>query len=478
MKTFLILAVAAGFLTFAPMQVFADVITVNSLDDDGNGLDGDCNFREAIKAANGNIGLDACAEGNGADEIVFAPGLTGTISLLSALPTVTETLIITGPGADLLTIDGGQHESILYFNSATNDHTFSISGLTLTNGRGSDGGGALYAASGETLTVSRCVVTGNFGDGKGHGGGIASESGLLTIEDSTVSDNESVAGGGGIEVYGITSPTAVIRNSTISGNKALNNEDGRGGGIACDDCQLDIVNSTITGNETAVEGGGIANGGTVTLRNVTVTGNTADADGVPNPFDGIDDGGGVHNGTGAVLILKNSILAGNTDTGGEAPDCAGTATSEDFNLIGSTEGCTVTGTTTHNIIGEDPLLVRLGDNGGPTLTMELRADSPALDAGDPSGCIDENGDALVVDQRGFKRPVGSACDIGAFEAGACGDGFADMSKGEECDDGNSEEDDECSNDCTLPTAGETTGGTSGGGTSGDEDSGGGCSLIR
>jgi cysteine-rich repeat protein len=458
----------------APIAARADVITVNTLDDDGDGFDNDCNFREALMAANGNIGLDACDAGLGADEIVFAPGLTGTISLASALPSVTDSLTITGPGADALTIDGGQHDSVFLLDSLTNDQTYSISGLTLTNGRGSDGGGGIYGLSGETVTVTRCVITKNFGDGKGHGGGIASESGFLTIEDSTVSDNESVAGGGGIQVYGIGTPKAVIRNSTVSGNKALNSEDGFGGGIDCSGCQLDIVNSTISGNEAGVSGGGLSNGGTVVLRNVTVTGNTADADGVPNPNDGNDDGGGLFNGGGANIFLKNSIIAGNEDAGGESPDCNGAVSSQDFNLFGATAGCTIAGTTTHNVTGQAALLGLLADNGGPTFTHALLSDSPALDAGDPTGCIDENDDPLTTDQRGFDRPVGSACDIGAFEAGGCGDGIADAARGEECDDGNSVDGDACHNDCTLPDAGGTT---TGGGTSGGSDSGG-CSLIR
>lgn len=62
----------------------------------------------------------------------------------------------------------------------------------------------------------------------------------------------------------------------------------------------------------------------------------------------------------------------------------------------------------------------LGDNGGPTLTHALLATSPAIDAGDPVGCADSQGNPLTVDQRGQPRPAdgdgnGSAvCDIGAY----------------------------------------------------------------
>jgi peptidyl-prolyl cis-trans isomerase SurA len=38
-----------------------------------------------------------------------------------------------------------------------------------------------------------------------------------------------------------------------------------------------------------------------------------------------------------------------------------------------------------------------------------------VDAGDPSGCVDDNGSLLTADQRGTRRPAGGRCDIGAFE---------------------------------------------------------------
>ena len=60
------------------------------------------------------------------------------------------------------------------------------------------------------------------------------------------------------------------------------------------------------------------------------------------------------------------------------------------------------------------MLSPLADNGGPTLTHELQLGSPAIDTGNPAGCLDAAGTALTVDQRGLARPV-NACDIGAYE---------------------------------------------------------------
>jgi hypothetical protein len=66
----------------------------------------------------------------------------------------------------------------------------------------------------------------------------------------------------------------------------------------------------------------------------------------------------------------------------------------------------------------DPLLGPLQSNGGPTQTIPLLAGSPAIDAGNPSGCKDSQGRLLTTDQRGKPRPNkedASGCDMGAYE---------------------------------------------------------------
>ena len=65
-----------------------------------------------------------------------------------------------------------------------------------------------------------------------------------------------------------------------------------------------------------------------------------------------------------------------------------------------------------NLIGEEPLLGPLQDNGGSTLTYALLPGSPAIDRGDPAFVpppdFDQRGD-------GFPRVVNSRLDMGAFE---------------------------------------------------------------
>ena len=105
-------------------------------------------------------------------------------------------------------------------------------------------------------------------------------------------------------------------------------------------------------------------------------------------------------------------MAGNQADSQDSPDVRGELISSGYNLIQSVNGFDVTGDLTGNIIGQDPRLGPLQDNGGPTWTHALLPDSPAIDHGSARG--------LTADQRGFARPIdvpgtAKAGDIGAFE---------------------------------------------------------------
>jgi hypothetical protein len=131
----------------------------------------------------------------------------------------------------------------------------------------------------------------------------------------------------------------------------------------------------------------------------TVAGNTATS------------GGGIDNVSGPALPFRihNSIVALNT---GSVPDCLGAVSSQGYNLeSAATCGFAAAGDSQNT----DPMLAALASNGGPTQTRALLAGSPAIDSADPS-C--PAGGAEAADQRGVTRPIGRACDKGAFEAPA------------------------------------------------------------
>jgi len=174
-----------------------------------------------------------------------------------------------------------------------------------------------------------------------------------------------------------------------------------------------VANSTVSGNSAGNIGGGIANNGGGTIRNSTITNNVADADG-----NGTGDGGGLFRG-GGTFTIENSIIAGNRDLSGQAPDLGGdfAGSTFSFNLIGSTAGATNVTLGAGNRVGVDPGLFPPGNYGGPTQTHALRPDSPALNAGSNALA------AGTTDQRRVARISGGAVDIGAYESA----GFALMS---------------------------------------------------
>ena len=97
--------------------------------------------------------------------------------------------------------------------------------------------------------------------------------------------------------------------------------------------------------------------------------------------------------------MQNSLLASNS--GG---NCSGVILDQGHNLSFAGAGCPAT------FAGGDPNLGPLDDNGGPSRTVSLGVGSAALDKIPPSGAGCQS-----TDQRGVPRPVGSGCDIGAYE---------------------------------------------------------------
>src|SRR5215203_266787 len=88
-----------------------NTITVNSNSDEANNADGKCTLREAIVAANTDTasGVEAgeCGAGSsGGSDTISLGGVTGTITLLSALPAITSEMTLSGPGLSQLSISG------------------------------------------------------------------------------------------------------------------------------------------------------------------------------------------------------------------------------------------------------------------------------------------------------------------------------------------------------------------------------------
>jgi CSLREA domain-containing protein len=390
-----VVAVTAVFI--AP--VHATDITVTTTDDEVNS-DGDCSLREAVIAANGDTAVDACPAGNGADTIILPAGefifsLAGTSEngALTGDLDILDDLTIIGAGANDTYIDANGLDRVFELLASSQVR---LVRLTARGGNsGNTAGGNTRLTDGTTLTLEFVRISDTAVDTEAAIYAITGST--LNMYTSRIENNLS----GGLYVQ----PEAVITayNSSISGNI---NADGSGGGVNSSGI-VTLVNSTLSGNSVGFVGGAIISSGTLNLYNVTIAQNTAGTSGISGSSGGISVLGGT-------AVLRNSIVADNVlETSGIVPDCLGTIISEGYNLIENTAGCTITGDTTTNILGLDPMLDILGGNGGGTFTQPLLAGSPAINAGNPGGCRDGNDNLLTTDQRAYRR--NGTCDIGAYE---------------------------------------------------------------
>jgi CSLREA domain-containing protein len=258
---------------------------------------------------------------------------------------------------------------------------------TIAPGAAGDGG-AIRSDGGGTATLVNVTVSGNVA---AHGGGLLNLDATMTIISSTLRYNTARNGNGGAIDNRRESgaPTLIITDTSIYSNTATN---GAGGGVRSNGTSavVSITNGTISFNTATKDGGGgvrNSSGSTTTLTNVTVANNTQTG----------SAGHGLRNT--ATLQLKNVILV-NPPSGG---NCSGAMTSLGGNLSSDTS-CSLTGAGDLNNV--NPLLGELQDNGGPTWTHALQSGSPAINAGNNSGCP-------AADQRGVARD--GQCDIGAYE---------------------------------------------------------------
>ncbi|MCB9850962.1 MAG: hypothetical protein H6817_09700 [Phycisphaerales bacterium] len=308
----------------------------------------------------------------------------------------------------------------------------SIDGITTISDSSisSNGYGAINSGH---MVVNRCAIVGNKG-------GLASD-GELTLTDSDISENydhtQELGSRGGMTLAGIAGVerTRISNNRsndgeiaggiTVKNNESTfitigeceisgNHSEGYGGGVSVLDFAIlldspavvDISNTTISNNSSRW-GGGLTNiGGIVSLTNSTVAENAS------------PDGGGLYvrgaawpDAWDTLVTLQNSIIA-DAHAGAGCAVGGGAIVSRGHNLD-SDGTCNLdsNGDISFGFANLGPL----ADNGGPTWTRALLPRSDAIDAGSSGVCLADP--VGGVDQRGYPRPQGLACDIGAFEVG-------------------------------------------------------------
>ena len=315
---------------------------------------------------------------------------------------------------------GGGTSSI---NNTTFESTVANGGNTGTGGNGVNpagdaGGGGLYSLGNVTVTNSTfhlaaanggdggdafgstCLGAHQAGDGGGaRGGAILADGGTMTINTATFANNFTQGGDGG------------DGGQTNGGLNCGNHGAGglaHGGAITNNAATLNIKHATISLNSAQAGNTGVNQGGANKPPRLVAEGT----------------GGGIRVGPGSVT-LENTIIAVNTaanglgDTTGAptpGPNVDGAVTSNGHNLIGNAAEATgFTGT--GDLVGANPMLAALADNGGPTETMELLPGSDAIDAGVAAGAtLDQRGMPRTVDDPGVTNEATSdGTDVGAFE---------------------------------------------------------------
>jgi uncharacterized repeat protein (TIGR03803 family) len=333
--TYSVSAGGAGIATPAPFTLSNDetpslVVTTNQ--DVVNPTDGLTSLREAI----------AYADSLGGGTITFASSLTG----------------------QTITLGGSQLELVATANPVTIDAS-SIGGITISGNTNSNLASRVFQVdSGATVYLTDLTITNGHASYANYGGGI-DNSGVLTVTDSTLSNN-SAGEGGGIA----NDDTLTVIDSTFSNDSAYGGSLGNGGGISNTGGTVVVTGTTFT-KDSAEDGAGIYND-----YNLTVTGSTFSNDSASFA------GGGIVN-TGGLTITSSTF---SNDSGYYGPGGI-------FNYDGGT--LTITRSTFSNDSAPSGAggVIDNGEYATVTITNSTFSNDSGLDAG---GAIENDGTLTIT----------------------------------------------------------------------------------
>lgn len=405
----------------------------------------DCSVSDNEAGASSDTVTPAVASGGG---IHFAPNdavleLTGNVSILDNAVVSEGTQGALAHGGGIL-FQGG-------VGTISDGVNFTGNSVMASAQNARAGGGALGVFNGtNTLVISDATFFENDANAFGSGGGISlGEGGAiwancddtgdscdLTLVRTSIRDSVTLvetvgvgsAAGGAVFVRAVTGGASAVvdlQSCLVSGNE-VEGSDGVTGGFAHVEANggnasmsARLTNTTISGN--IVAGGSFRAGGGIFA---TTGGENATLDleissctfTLNSTLAGTAGAIGVSRGGGeTTAVMRNTMLM--ADNASAGPECIGSnmqIESEGYNIIENQMGCALIGAQTGDQIGISVTLSPLADNGGPTQTHAISAGA-AVDAGDPSGCVDGMGAVVTEDQRGENREAGGRCDVGAYE---------------------------------------------------------------
>lgn len=312
------------------------------------------------------------------------------------------------------TLNGKKTVRLLSIGAASN---VTIDGVDFAFGTSANLGGAIQNSG--KLTVRNATFSGNTGS---NGGAIANDAvGTLAVEDSTFSHNTATGVGGAAIIS--SGPATIDRVALVNNDAPIN-----GGGINVQPGgTVTLSNSTVAGNTSGGLGGGISNLGTLTVQGTTIANNSASS------------GTAIATGN-ANVTLAATIVAKQSSSGTACDPANGTIVDGGYNLdsdgtcilpaspaTGSHSGTDAYGASTYAAALDAYLARGLANNGGPSKTLALlNSPSPLTDAANPALGVVPPDFALPVavggattacaaaDQRGVVPAAGANCNIGAY----------------------------------------------------------------
>ncbi|MBE9207539.1 hypothetical protein IQ244_13590 [Nostoc sp. LEGE 06077] len=394
-------------------------------------------------SANGTVTIDNTTINDNSSYYEFS---VAGLSIRGGTANVSNSII-----SDNYSSDGsaglGNSGNVILSNStiSANQGDYSIYQEVKVNQNGS----AIRNTASGNLTVINSTITNN-----SEADGTIVNYGTVNIISSTISGNQSI----GILNHG----TVTVVNSTLSENlnsgffnygngivfnSTINNNLGTGV-YNSETGTITLVNSTISGNQSRSQGGGIYNSGTLNVSNSTIALNTAytyeidyyyndfgqlvyyKTDNYPPEYYQVFRGAGIYNAETGTATIKNSIIAGNNDGISDAvnPDVVGNFISNGYNLIGNRDGSTGFNASEQLRVSISEVIdTVLRDNGGAVKTHALVYGSPAINGGNNADIpadiadLDRDGnttEGIPFDQRGrgYRRILNGRVDIGAYEA--------------------------------------------------------------